>query len=139
MAAKFEAIRLEEARWEDGLVADAEYVVVAWGTGGLFVEHVVRELRGEGVSVGFFRPVTLWPFPEAALEAATDRARGVLVFEVNAGQMIDDVRISVRDKSKVRFIGGVSSHSAGLRLGPLMDAPVIRQRIIAAIEEMQRS
>lgn len=139
IAAKFDRIREEEARWEEGLIDGADYVVVAWGTGGLFVEHVVTELRAEGVPIGFFRPVTLWPFPEAALEAATDRARGVLVFEVNAGQMMDDVRISVRDKSKVRFIGGVSSHSAGLRLGPLMDAPVIRQRIIGAIEEMQRS
>jgi 2-oxoglutarate ferredoxin oxidoreductase subunit alpha len=113
--------------------------VVAWGTGSLFVEHVVNELRAEGVPVGFFRPVTLWPFPEAVHEAATDNARGVIVFEVNASQMIDDVRISVRDKSKVQFIGGVSSHSAGLRLGPLMDAPVIRQRIVSAIEERARA
>lgn len=139
VAAKFEAIRDTECRWESGHVEGADFVVVAWGTGGLFVEHVVDELRSEGVPVGFFRPVTLWPFPEEALAEATDGARGVLVFEVNAGQMIDDVRISVRDKSKVHFIGGVSSHSAGLRLGPLMDAPVIRQRILAAMEERERA
>jgi 2-oxoglutarate ferredoxin oxidoreductase subunit alpha len=139
VAAKFDAIGRTEGRWDEGLIEGADFVVVAWGTGGLFVEHVVTELRAEGVPVGYFRPVTLWPFPEAALEAATERAKAVLVFEVNAGQMIDDVRISVRDKSKVRFIGGVSSHSAGLRLGPLMDAPVIRGRIRAAIEEIEHS
>ncbi|MBO0730681.1 MAG: hypothetical protein J2P57_15600 [Acidimicrobiaceae bacterium] len=138
VAAKFDAIGRTEARWEAGLIDGADYVIAAWGTGGLFVEHVVAELRGEGIPVGYFRPVTLWPFPEAALEAATEHAKAVLVFELNAGQMLDDVRISVRDKSKVRFIGGVSSHSAGLRLGPLMDARPIRERILAAIEEVER-
>jgi 2-oxoglutarate ferredoxin oxidoreductase subunit alpha len=136
LAAKFAAVESEEVRCESGLIDGARCVVVAWGTGGLFVERVVTDLRAEGHPFGWFRPVTLWPFPERALEEATAQADLVLVFELNAGQMLQDVRVSVGDKSKVRFIGGVSSHSSGLRLGPLMNAAVIRERILDATREL---
>ncbi|MBP2316601.1 thiamine pyrophosphate-binding protein [Azospirillum soli] len=134
IAEKFDRIAETEMRWEEGFVEDAETVVVAFGTGGKFVEHVVHDLRGQGHRIGFFRPVTLWPFPGEALERATANARRVLVFELNAGQMIDDVRLNVRDRRIVRPIGGVSFDSSGLNLGPLMDATVIRQRILDTLE-----
>lgn len=133
MADKFAAVQASEARWESGLIDGARCVVVGWGSGGLFVERVVSELRAEGHPFGWFRPVTLWPFPEQALEEATADADLVLVFELNAGQMLQDVRLSVRDKSIVRFIGGVSSHKSGLKIGPLMDASVVRSRILDAV------
>jgi 2-oxoglutarate ferredoxin oxidoreductase subunit alpha len=133
IAAKFDTIAEIEARHEEGFIDDAETLVVAFGSGGKFVEHVVRELRAEGVKVGYFRPITLWPFPGAALERAAEKCARVLVFELNAGQMIDDVRLNVSNRRLVKAIGGVSFDESGLNLGPLMDATVIRQRIENAI------
>lgn len=129
IAAKFDAIAEVEARHEEGFVEDAETLVVAFGSGGKFVEHVVREMRAEGHKVGYFRPITLWPYPGEALEKASQNCKRVLVFELNAGQMIDDVKLNVRDRKLVKAIGGVSFDESGLNLGPLMDAGVIRERI----------
>jgi 2-oxoglutarate ferredoxin oxidoreductase subunit alpha len=133
LAEKFEIIARNEMRWEEGFIDDAEVVVTAFGSGGKFVEHVVREMREEGVKIGYFRPITLWPYPGEALARATRKAKQVLVFELNAGQMIEDVRLFIEDRSKVRAIGGISADDSGLNLGPLMDAPRIRERIEQAI------
>lgn len=130
IAEKFDRIAKAEARHEQGFCDDAECVVVAFGSGGKFVEHVVRELRAEGHRIGFFRPVTLWPFPSEALEAATENASNILVFELNAGQMIDDVRLAVEGRDRIKPIGGISFDDSGLNIGPLMDARVIRTRIL---------
>jgi 2-oxoglutarate ferredoxin oxidoreductase subunit alpha len=132
VATKFATIEAAEQLHEQSDVDDAETVVVAFGSAAKFVEYVVRDLRAEGHKVGWFRPVTLWPFPGAALTAATRRARRVLVFELNAGQMLDDVRIHGADRSAVRFIGGVSIAESGLAYGELLDAPVIRSLILEA-------
>jgi 2-oxoglutarate ferredoxin oxidoreductase subunit alpha len=134
MAEKFERIAAAEQRSENYLTEDADTVVVAFGTAALFAAHVVDELRAEGMWVGLFRPVTLWPFPGAALAEATRSARRVLVFELNAGQMLDDVRQYVHDRDTVRFIGGVSIHESGLAYGPLLDVNPIRQRILSAAD-----
>jgi 2-oxoglutarate ferredoxin oxidoreductase subunit alpha len=129
VAAKFDRIAGTEARHQQAYVEDADTVVVAFGSAARFVEHVVEELRAEGHRVGWFRPVTLWPFPGEALRRATGTARRVLVFELNAGQMVDDVRIHAADRAAVRFIGGVSISESGLAYGELLDAPVIKQRV----------
>ncbi|PZM96669.1 MAG: hypothetical protein DIU79_04470, partial [Actinobacteria bacterium] len=139
IAAKFDTIAKVEARHEQAHVEDAEALVVAFGSAAKFVEYVVAELRAEGHRIGWFRPVTLWPFPGEALAKATAGARRVLVFELNAGQMLDDVLIHAADRSAVRFIGGVSIAESGLAYGELMDAPVIRDRILAAVGEGTRS
>jgi 2-oxoglutarate ferredoxin oxidoreductase subunit alpha len=133
IAAKFDAIAEAEARSEQSDVDGAETVVVAFGSAAKFVEHVVAQLRAEGARIGWFRPVTLWPFPGAALAEATRYARRVLVFELNAGQMLDDVRLHAADRGAVRFIGGVSIAESGLSYGELLDAPVIRERIREAM------
>jgi 2-oxoglutarate ferredoxin oxidoreductase subunit alpha len=129
IAAKFDAIAKTEALHEESFVDDADVVVCSFGTGALFVEHVVREMRQDGHRIGYFRPVTLWPFPGEALAKATRTARVVAVFEINAGQLVEDVMIHVHDRNTVRQIGGVSSDTSGLNIGSLMDAPVIRKRI----------
>jgi 2-oxoglutarate/2-oxoacid ferredoxin oxidoreductase subunit alpha len=133
VAAKFDAIDAIEARHEQAYVEDADTLVVSFGSAAKFVEHVVAELRQDGHRIGWFRPITLWPFPGAALEEATRSAKRVLVFEVNAGQMIDDVRLNAVDRKLVRAIGGVSIHESGLAYGELMDAPVIRDRVLEVI------
>lgn len=133
IAAKFDHIAQTEMRHEQGFCEDAKTVVVAFGSGGKFVEYVVRQLRAEGHSIGFFRPITLWPFPAPALEAATRQADNIFVFEMNAGQMIDDVRLAVEGRHRIKAIGGVSFDDSGLNLGPMMDARIIRERILAQL------
>ncbi len=130
IAAKFDAINAVEARFEQSIVDGEETVVVAFGSAAKFVEYVVEELRADGHRIGWFRPVTLWPFPGEALAEATAGRRRVLVFELNGGQMLDDVRMHAADRPAVRFIGGVSISESGLAYGELLDAPVIRQRIL---------
>ena len=134
VAEKFAGLAEAESRSESGFVDDADTVVISFGTVGRFVEYVVHELREDGFRVGFFRPITLWPFPRLQLAEATRSAERILVFELNAGQMIDDVLISVDDRTRVRSIGGVSVHQSGLRHGNLLDASVIRSRVLAAME-----
>jgi 2-oxoglutarate ferredoxin oxidoreductase subunit alpha len=132
IADKFARIGELEQRHDAYQIEDADTVVVAFGTAALFVRYVVDELRDRGVRIGLFRPITLWPFPGAALKAATRNARRVLVFELNAGQMVDDVYHYAHDRDSIEFIGGVSIHESGLAFGSLMDAAAIRERIIDA-------
>jgi 2-oxoglutarate ferredoxin oxidoreductase subunit alpha len=136
LADKFAAMGAAETRHESLLCDDAEWVVVSFGTSAPFVDHVVEELRGEGVRIGSFRPVTLWPFPEEALARCADGARGILVYEVNAGQMVDDVRLSVGRGTPVRFIGGVSIDSSGMRQGDLLTVAAIRDRTVEALASL---
>jgi len=135
LAQKFEHVAATESRWEQRFTEDAEVLVVAFGTAAKFVEYVVEEMRTEGLRVGFFRPITLWPFPTNALERASAAARVVAVFEINAGQMLDDVKLSVCDKFRVRAIGGISSDRSGMNIGPMLDAPVIRARVQTLLED----
>ena len=134
LAEKFEHVARVEPRWEARHTEDAETLIVSFGTAAKFVEYVVEELRAEGQKVGLFRPITLWPFPYDALEAAAGKARAVGVFELNAGQMIDDVKLSVPDRRLVRAIGGISTDRSGLSIGEMLDAPVVRQRTVALMQ-----
>jgi 2-oxoglutarate ferredoxin oxidoreductase subunit alpha len=115
------------------LVDDAEILLVSLGTTSVFVDRVVDDLRAEGLRVGSFRPVTLWPFPGDALAEATRGCAQVLVYELNGGQMIDDVRMYAHDRSVVRSIGGVSQDNSGMRQGTLLDAEVLRRRVLDAV------
>jgi 2-oxoglutarate ferredoxin oxidoreductase subunit alpha len=129
VAAKYEMIAEREQRWEVGLADDADTLVVAFGTVAKFVESAVRDLRADGHRVGWFRPISLWPFPTAALEDAARGVSKVLVMEINAGQMVDDVHLAVQDRRKVTSIGDISTHEHGLRYGSLLDPNAIRHRI----------
>jgi 2-oxoglutarate/2-oxoacid ferredoxin oxidoreductase subunit alpha len=133
LQAKHDAIAREEACWEAEATEDAEIVVVAFGTLARFARFVARELRREGARVGYFRPVSLWPFPGEALAKATRSARRIAVLEQNAGQMIDDVRLAVLGGLPVVPIGGISSDAAGFGVGPLLDTQNVRSRIESAL------
>ena len=100
---------------------------------------MARELRGEGARVGYFRPVTLWPFPAEALAQATRGARRIAVLEQNAGQMIDDVRLAVLGRTPISAIGGISSDSSGFGIGPLLAAENVRGRIESALAGREAS
>jgi len=136
LADKFADMGRAEARHESFMCDDAEWVIVSFGSSAPFVDHVVEELRDEGVRLGSFRPISLWPFPEEALARCAGHARGVLVYEVNAGQMIDDVRLSVGRDVPVCFIGGVSIDSSGMRQGELLTVDAIRTRTRAALSSL---
>jgi 2-oxoglutarate ferredoxin oxidoreductase subunit alpha len=127
------AMKAEEVRVETGFLDDAEHVVVAFGTAAKFVRYVVAQLRAEGVRIGFVRPISLWPFPYEAVAAAAEGVREMMVFEINAGQMVDDVRIGVQGRAPVTFIGGISTDHSGFGVGPLLDVEVIHGRIEAVL------
>ncbi|HEX4775550.1 MAG TPA: hypothetical protein VFW74_02155 [Acidimicrobiia bacterium] len=131
IVAKQERIAAQEVRVESGWTDDAETLVVAFGTPAKFVRYVVRQLRDEGEKVGYVRPITLWPFPYDAVARAADGARTVATFELSAGQMIDDVRLGVLGRAPVVAIGGISTDGSGFGVGPLLDAEIVRERLLA--------
>ena len=119
---------------ETGFTDDAEVVVVAFGTPGRFVRYAVRQLRAEGVRVGYVRPISLFPFPSDALVEAARGASLVGVYENSAGQMIDDVRLSLLGSVPVEFIGGLSIDSSAFGIGPDIEVNEIRRRILGLCE-----
>ncbi|MEX0665433.1 MAG: hypothetical protein WD598_11800 [Acidimicrobiia bacterium] len=131
IAAKHQEMEAAEVRVESAFTDDAETVVVAFGTPAKFVRYVVQQLRADGERVGYVRPISLWPFPYAAVADAAADVRTVAVFELCAGQMIDDVRLGVLGAAPVVGIGGISTDGSGFGVGPLLDAELIRDRILA--------
>ena len=113
---------------------DADVVVVAFGTPARYALAAVRQLRAEGARVGMVRPVTLFPFPSAAVAAAAAGSRVVAVYENNQGQMIDDVRLAVLGAAEVAFIGGLSVDSSGFGIAPDLDTAVLGNRIGAVLD-----
>jgi 2-oxoglutarate ferredoxin oxidoreductase subunit alpha len=133
LQAKHDEMERSEARCELEHTAGAELVVVAFGSVAKFVRHVVRELRAEGVRVGYARPITLWPFPSEAIARACAGARRVAVLEQNGGQMIDDVKLAILGRTPVIGIGEISTDSSGFGIGKLLDPERIRHKIESAL------
>ncbi len=105
LQAKLEQIGAAEQRWEEIETADAEYLLVAYGSVGRTCKTVLREARAEGIKVGLFRPITLWPYPAPRLRELSAGKRGILVSEMSAGQMLEDVRLAVEGRCPVAFYG----------------------------------
>ena len=123
---KLNAIRAAEQSWESYQTEDAEWLVVAFGTAGRIAKSAVRAARTAGIQAGLFRPISLWPYPEAALDELIERVQGVLVVEMNAGQMLEDVHAIVQGRVPVRFLG---------RLGGVIPLP---NEIYAELTHMAR-
>jgi 2-oxoglutarate ferredoxin oxidoreductase subunit alpha len=102
---KYRKMKEKEVRFEATAVKDAELVVVAFGIAARIALSAVRCLRNEGIRVGLFRPISLFPFPEKELSSLADNGRDFLTIELNAGQMVEDVRLSVNGRSEVHFYG----------------------------------
>ena len=94
LQSKFEAITRSEVRWAAEQLEDAEIAVVAYGTAARVARTAVERVRGSGMRAGLFRPVSLWPFPADALAEVARRCRALLVVEMSAGQMLEDVRLA---------------------------------------------
>ncbi len=105
LQAKFADIARNEVRWADEQLDDADLVVVAYGTAARIAHSAVRKARQEGIRVGLFRPISLWPFPEAQLRELASRPADMLVVELSAGQMVEDVRLAVEGRCTVAFHG----------------------------------
>jgi 2-oxoglutarate ferredoxin oxidoreductase subunit alpha len=102
---KYQRMRGKEVRYDSFQTDDAALVVVAFGTAARIAFSAVRRLRSEGFRVGLFRPISLFPFPETELYNLSGGGREFLTFELNAGQMVEDARLSINGKSKVHFYG----------------------------------
>jgi 2-oxoglutarate ferredoxin oxidoreductase subunit alpha len=103
---KYREIEANEVRYEEIMCDDAEYVVVAFGSSSRIASKAVEMARADGHKVGLLRPITLWPFPTKELRKLADRGvKGFLVAELNAGQMIEDVRLSVGSNVPVEHYG----------------------------------
>jgi 2-oxoglutarate ferredoxin oxidoreductase subunit alpha len=117
---------------ETGFVDDADFVVVSFGTAARYVRYVVGLLRKEGLPIGFVRPITLWPFPSSTIAAVAEHARAFAVYELNYGQMVDDVRLAVNGRAPVRFIGDLTLDMSGFGISPDYDVGRLSDRIRAA-------
>jgi len=104
LQARKREIEAREQRWETLSCDDAEVVVVAFGTAARIARTAVRHAREEGLRAGLFRPITVFPYPYQPLEEVA-AGKKLLVFELNAGQMLEDVRLAVHDSVPIRFLG----------------------------------
>jgi len=105
LQATYREIASHEVRWAGESLEDAEVVVVAYGTAARIARTAVERAREAGLRAGLFRPITLWPFPSAALDAVVARARAVVVVELSAGQLVEDVRLALEGAAPV-FLHG---------------------------------
>ncbi|MDR2196725.1 MAG: 3-methyl-2-oxobutanoate dehydrogenase subunit VorB [Coriobacteriales bacterium] len=107
---RYRAIEAAEQRAETYLTEDAEILVVAYGAVARIARSAINKARGEGIKVGLIRPITLWPFPKAIIEASVATTKAYLVSEFSMGQMVDDVRLVVNGRAPVNFF----SHTGGV-------------------------
>jgi 2-oxoglutarate ferredoxin oxidoreductase subunit alpha len=105
LQAKFAAIGEREIRWAGEHLEDAEIVIVAYGTAARVARTAIERARDRGMRIGLFRPISLWPFPTHRLSAIAPRLRAIVVLEMSAGQMIEDVRLAVEGQTPVFFHG----------------------------------
>lgn len=102
---KYKTIKKNEVRYQSFSIDDAEYLIVAYGLAARISQKVVELLREKGIKVGLIRPITLFPFPTGIISQLGAKVKGILDVEMNAGQMIEDVRLSVEGKTRVEFYG----------------------------------
>jgi 2-oxoglutarate ferredoxin oxidoreductase subunit alpha len=119
LQAKYRQIEQSETMGDAVSVEDAEYLLVGFGLSARICKSAVSALRKAGVKAGLFRPITLWPFPSAQLAAAAGGKKKVLVVEMNAGQMVQDVRLAL-GMVPVDFLGALGG------ITPQVDAIVER-------------
>jgi 2-oxoglutarate ferredoxin oxidoreductase subunit alpha len=105
LQAKFGVIAEHETRWAGERLEDAEVVVVAYGTSARVARTAIERAREQGTRAGLFRPISLWPFPSRALSAIAPGLRAIVVVEMSAGQLIEDVRLAVEGRTPVFFHG----------------------------------
>jgi 2-oxoglutarate ferredoxin oxidoreductase subunit alpha len=122
--AKYKLIEENEVRYEEINCEDADYLIVAFGSMARIGQKAMEIARESGIKAGILRPITLWPFPTKAIVRYANRVKGMLSLELNAGQMIEDIRLAVNGKVKVEHFG---------RLGGIVPDP---DEIVTAIKKL---
>ena len=122
---KYKKIKENEIRYEEYQTDDAEIIVTAYGLCSRISKKAVELGREAGIKMGLFRPITLWPFPLKKLEeiASRDQVKFFISIEMNAGQMVDDVKLAVCGRKAVHFYG---------RLGGIVPTP---EEILKAVKD----
>ncbi|MDD4631086.1 MAG: 3-methyl-2-oxobutanoate dehydrogenase subunit VorB [Proteiniphilum sp.] len=121
--AKYRVVEATEVRYEEVKCNDADYLLVAFGSAARICLKAIDLARKEGIKVGLLRPITLWPFPTEILHAYGGKMKGMLTVELNAGQMVEDVRLAVNGQIPVAHYG---------RLGGIVPTP---DGVLAALKE----
>ena len=123
LQAKYKEIEENEVRFEEIKCEDADYLMIAFGSCARIAQKAMEMARAEGIKVGLLRPITLWPFPSKAIADYANKVKGMLSVELNAGQMVEDIRLAVNGKVKVEHFG---------RLGGIVPDP---DEVVNAIKE----
>ncbi len=119
---KYREVEKNEVRFENYMCDDADYLIVAFGTCARVCQKSVQLAREKGIKVGLLRPITLYPYPSDELNNLASKIKGILTVEMNAGQMLEDVKLSVNGKVKVEFYG---------RMGGMIPTP---DEVLEALE-----
>jgi 2-oxoglutarate ferredoxin oxidoreductase subunit alpha len=98
-------IEKNEVRYYEYLMEDADFAVIAFGTAARISQTAVKWARAQGIRVGLFRPISLYPFPSVRVGEIASRVKALLVVEMNAGQMLEDVRLAAKNLVTVSFFG----------------------------------
>ncbi len=122
--AKYRVIEEKEVRFEEYKLEDAEYLIVAFGSAARIAKKVISIAREQGIKVGLLRPITLWPFPYKRIGELGKKVKGILSLEINAGQMVEDIRLAVECKVPVQWYG---------RLGGIIPEP---EEVVEQIKKM---
>ncbi|MDE6255204.1 MAG: 3-methyl-2-oxobutanoate dehydrogenase subunit VorB [Muribaculaceae bacterium] len=123
LQARYREIEKNETRWEEIDVEGADYLLIAFGSIARICTKAQEMAAEKGIKVGIVRPITLWPFPTDAICKAAEGKKGILVVELNAGQMIEDVRLAVHDSLPVEHFG---------RMGGIIPSP---DEVLEALEQ----
>ncbi len=121
---KYAKIEEDEVMYEEYMTEDAEICVVAFGIAARVAKNAVVAARAQGIKVGMFRPITLWPFPRKALNALADKVNCFISVELNMGQMVEDIELATRCKKPVYLVN---------RAGGMIPEP---EQVLAKIVEM---
>lgn len=123
MQEKYRQIMANEVRYEAQQCEDADYIIVSFGSAARIGEKAVEIAREQGIKAGLFRPITLWPFPSKQLHEIAKGKKGIFVSEINAGQMVEDVRLAINGELPVEHFG---------RLGGIVPEP---EEIVNVLKE----
>ncbi len=123
---RYKIVEENEPMWEEYMMEDAEYCVVAFGIASRVAKNAVVAARNEGIKVGLIRPITLWPFPKKALQAAADKVKGFISVELSMGQMIEDIKLYTQCKRPVALCN---------RCGGMIPSP---DEVLSSIRKAQK-
>ena len=123
LQAKYKKMKEEEVRFEEISCEDAEFLLVAYGSSARICQKTVQLARDKGIRAGLLRPITLYPYPTIYLRKMAGKVKGILSVEMNAGQMVEDIRLAVNGKIPVEHYG---------RFGGMVHSP---NEVLEALEE----